>query len=91
MSSCSSVSLFIQVCSYPPSIAHGHYKEVILITPYPEATYECDEGYVLAGFATIYCKSFHWQHAPPQCKGNSKSTHNPLKRELENINSNVSY
>lgn len=56
------------VCSYPPSIAHGHYKEVILITPYPEATYECDEGYVLAGFATIYCKSFHWQHAPPQCK-----------------------
>uniref|UniRef100_A0A2I3HSK4 Sushi domain-containing protein n=1 Tax=Nomascus leucogenys TaxID=61853 RepID=A0A2I3HSK4_NOMLE len=56
------------VCSYPPSIAHGHYKEVILITPYPEATYECDEGYVLAGCATIYCKSFHWQHAPPQCK-----------------------
>uniref|UniRef100_A0A2I2YKD7 Sushi domain-containing protein n=1 Tax=Gorilla gorilla gorilla TaxID=9595 RepID=A0A2I2YKD7_GORGO len=56
------------VCSYPPSIAHGHYKEVILITPYPEAAYECDEGYVLAGFATIYCKSFHWQHAPPQCK-----------------------
>ncbi|XP_008062636.1 C4b-binding protein alpha chain-like [Carlito syrichta] len=56
------------VCSYPPSIAHGHYKEVILITPYPEATYECDEGYVLAGFATIYCKSFHWQSSPPQCK-----------------------
>uniref|UniRef100_A0A2K5I3J9 Sushi domain-containing protein n=1 Tax=Colobus angolensis palliatus TaxID=336983 RepID=A0A2K5I3J9_COLAP len=56
------------VCSYPPSIAHGHYKEVILITPYPEATYECDEGYVLAGFATIYCKSFQWQHALPQCK-----------------------
>ncbi|XP_032145388.1 C4b-binding protein alpha chain-like, partial [Sapajus apella] len=56
------------VCRYPPRIAHGHYKEVILITPYPEATYECDEGYVLAGFATIYCKSFRWQQAPPQCK-----------------------
>ncbi|XP_008592825.1 PREDICTED: zona pellucida sperm-binding protein 3 receptor-like [Galeopterus variegatus] len=56
------------VCSYPPRIAHGHYKKVILLTSTPEATYECDKGYVLAGFATIYCKSFQWIPSPPQCK-----------------------
>uniref|UniRef100_A0A2K5CER2 Sushi domain-containing protein n=1 Tax=Aotus nancymaae TaxID=37293 RepID=A0A2K5CER2_AOTNA len=43
-------------------------EPVILITPYPEATYECDEGYVSAGFATTYCKSFQWRRASPQCK-----------------------
>ncbi|XP_012872798.1 PREDICTED: C4b-binding protein alpha chain-like [Dipodomys ordii] len=56
-------------CSSPPKIEHGHYKDISeLLSITTVVQYECKEGYVLVGAATMSCRFSYWSSPAPQCK-----------------------
>ncbi|XP_033618124.1 C4b-binding protein alpha chain isoform X3 [Fukomys damarensis] len=82
-------------CALPPSIAHGHHRQVNSYNIFKyEVAYECDEGYGLVGQAKLTCSSSHWWPEAPLCKAqclkpkieNGKlSVNKPLYVESENV------